>query len=87
MPNSFAKKNKMRAAFASKCHAPNVQPAEEENSNSSAINDDENDEEETVGQPIPVQIGNRPGVTKPNYNRQLTADEDEDTEREAGFSG
>ena len=58
MSDFVAKKNKMRAALASKCQQSSAQPGEEENNNPIEINDDENDEEETTGQPIPLQIAN-----------------------------
>ena len=84
MSDFVAKKNKMRAALASKCQQSSTQPGEEENSNPIEINGDENDEEETTRQPIPVQIGHRPGVIKPQYNRQLAVDDADVSESEAG---
>ena len=68
--NFIIKKSKMHAALSAKCREPRVQPTEEEANDPIEIND-ENDEEETIGEPIPGQIGNRPGAPDAQFKRQL----------------
>ena len=82
-----SKRNKMRAAFSPKCREPRVQPAKEETIDPNDISTDDDGEEDQIGQPIPVQIGNRPGSAKPQYKRQLSIIEANDNESEAGFTG
>ena len=58
----------MRGALSAKCREPSVKPAEEEASDPIEIIDDE---EEPIGEPIPVQIGNRPGVAEREFVKSL----------------
>ncbi len=86
MSDFESKSTKMRAAFSAKCREPRVQPAKEETIDPNDISADDEDEEDEIGQPICVQIGNRPGSTKLQYKRQLSISEGDNNESEAGFT-
>ena len=60
----------MHAALSAKCREPRVHPTEEEASEAIEINDDE-EEDEPIVEPIPFQVGNRPGAADPKFKRQL----------------
>ncbi len=61
-----------------------MQPTAEEATDPIEIND-ENDEEETTGEPIPVQIGNRPGGADAQFKRQLAMVESESKDKDAEY--
>ena len=73
----------MRATLSAKIREPRVQPAKEETIGPNDISTDDEGEEDQIGQPIPVQISNRPGSAKPQYQRQLSIIEVNDNESEA----
>ena len=76
------KKSKMCAALSAKCREPRVQPTEEEATEAIEINDDE---EEAIGEPIPVQIGNRPCAPDTQFKRQLAIVESDSKEHDAEY--
>ncbi len=76
----------MRARLSAKCREPRVKPGKEGTIDPNDISTDDEDEEESIGQPIPVLIGNRPGPAKPQYKRQLSIIECDYNESEVGFT-
>ena len=67
MPSKFFKPSKIKTT------RPIPRPAEieeEEDDDVVEIESDNDDAEETQGQPIPVQVGHRPGNAKSNHKRQ-----------------
>ena len=72
----------MRGALSAKCREPRVKPAEEEASDPIEIIDDE---EEPNGEPIPVQIGNRPGAADAKFKRQLAIVESDGKDHDAEY--
>ena len=74
----------MHAALSAKCREPRVQPAEEEAIDPIEIIDDD-DEEEPIGEPIPVQVGNRPGAADAKFKRQLAIVESDGKDHDAEY--
>ncbi len=72
----------MRETLSAKCREPRVKPTEEEATEAIEINDDE---EEEIGEPIPVQIGNRAGAPDTQFKRQLAIVESDSIEHDAEY--
>ncbi len=67
--------------------ARHAQIQEENDDDVVEIESDNDDAAETEGQPIPVQIGNRPGNGKPNLKREHDVDSSDELEYECGSAG
>ena len=80
MPSKFFKPSKIKTT------RPIARPGqiEEEDDDVVEIESDNDDAEETQGQPIPVQIGHRPGNAKSNLKRQHDVVDPDELEFDSG---